>query len=160
MTLMETVLAVAVVGLAVPVMLAAMGASLAESRAAEEDTRAAMMARAVFDEVALLWSAGEGVFLTGGASWPEFGERTLLFDRKGGFVRELPEGSDGAEAVAEEGVRFVVRLRGDRQVGGEGVQARELSRVTVAVEAPAGAPAKARRRYRFVKLAARGGRGA
>jgi hypothetical protein len=152
MTLMETVVATGVVGIVIPLILAAVGLSLESSRKAREDTRAAMMACEVFEEIPYLWGGDEEGLYFGldekNEDFPEVEDRWLSFDSDGNFLKAL-SADEGEGGVFEGGSFYVVKVDGEEHLEGpSGV----LSKVVVEVQAPAQIPEERRRLYTFVRL--------
>jgi hypothetical protein len=140
---LETVLAIGVVGMAVPLVLAAFGGALALRGDAGFDTRAAMIARSVHAE---LRRPGQANILGGVAGVPEPGApRWLALAATGEFLRAVDAGEYTAGVA---GAGYLVALEGD--VGG--MAAGGLRRLRMVVEAPGGAPARARAKHAFEVL--------
>jgi len=161
LTLMETVVALGVLAVAVPLVLAAMGTALEVRRDAEVDTRAAFIARSLTADLRAASAGGGRIFHPHGDAFrprvPLAGDFTesaeavpvlLGFDRAGGFVRRL-SGAEYAAGVAGAELGFLVELTGEADP-----REARLARVRLQVESPAPAAAAQRHKLRFMVLIA------
>jgi hypothetical protein len=148
---METVVALGVLAVAVPLVLAAMGASLEARRDAEVDTRAALIARSLTADMRQAYAGDGRIFhQVGDALHPRVpvapGDDPvrLAFDGAGAFVRCV-NGEEYATGLAAEGFGFLVEIKCLAQAREE-----PLARLQMQVESPAPAAAAHRHKLRFV----------
>ena len=153
-TLMEVVISVGVLAVVVPVVLAMIVAGGESSRIAGDETRAALIARSVVQEIRAAREGG-GLVLEDQLPWPEFpagAERLVLaVDRDGRIVEDLEAG------VYESGERnpelmYLVSAKGELHRPDGLPESEVLSRVEVSVETPPAAKAEDRRKFVFVQL--------
>ena len=156
---METVVALGVFALAVPLVLAAMATSLGVRRDAEIDTRAALAVRSLTADLRQAYAGGGNIFYPrGDATHPRApvmgdyanpaqpGPVLLVFDGAGAFVRSVSR-EEYATGLAGSQFGFLVELHGEahpREVG--------LARVRMQVETPAAAAAAQRQKVRFMVM--------
>lgn len=145
LTLMETVVALFIIAISIPLVFATLQASTSSQRAAEDETRAAWLAKQMSDEVGRAW-AGEGVNFSDILPYPDFGEdgNELIFgfDREGNFQRIL-QTDEWRDGVKEEGVVYVVKAQGVSYAPPH-LPNEFLSKVKITVGKPALAPEKSR----------------
>lgn len=153
MTLMETVIALALIGVVIPIILASTAGSLSTNRESEADTRAAVFAAEFRDDLAAGWK-GEGQYFDTLLSYPDFGGdgdiEAFAFFTDGAFKARI------TDAEYQSGVRdaaYIVRVSGESHAIGNPVP-RAISRVTISVESPAIAPRQTREVEDFITLAA------
>lgn len=153
MTLMEIMVAIAIIAFTVPLIFAALGASSESRRSSDNETRAAWLAERVDDDVARGW-AGEGLFFSGELSYPDFGqagdERIFGFDRAGDFRRAVTA-AEWRDGVQEKGLIYVVKVRGEK-FSSPDLPGEFLSKVEVVAAAPAVAPDSERKKLFYHTL--------
>lgn len=153
LTLMETVIAIAIIAVTVPLIFAALGASGESRRSADDETRAAWLAKRVDDDVARGW-ADEGLFFERKLAYPQFGqaddERIFGFDREGDF-RRVVTAAEWREGVKERGLVTVVKVSGTAYLPSE-LPGEELSKVEVVVAGPAVSPDEQRKKLSYYTL--------
>lgn len=146
LTLMETVVALGIVALTVPVLVGAMATAVESRRRAEDDTRAAWMTQRVLGELRQAWSGGKSVFGDKAPAYPAFpgadGVILMAFDQNGEFVR-LASKSEYDKGIRERGVGYLLTVEGSAHRPAGLTLKEPLSKVRIVVEAPAqGMPAK------------------
>ncbi len=116
MTLMEVVIAIAVVAFVVPLILAATGSAGSSRRSAEADTRSAWIARQVQQELIVSWGEHpeKSVFGTSlpfpkfpDVAEPEKTPEILLFDSDGEFIAK-GSGADLESASQVKDATYIV----------------------------------------------------
>ncbi len=151
MTLLETVIAIGVIAVAVPLVLAATGASMADRMNAEADTKSAWLAKNVEDQVAAIWATPRRyTYLPQSLTldYPSLGTETdpviLLYDSDMNFVAE-GAAQDFAKGSQKSTARYLVAIHSTPQVPTNlSTTSPELARLFVRVEYPAKAPEKKR----------------
>jgi hypothetical protein len=156
---METVVALGVFAVAVPLVLGAMGASMEVRRDAEVDTRAALIVRSITADLRQAYAGGGSIFHPrGDATRPRVpvmgdyanpaqpGPVLLVFDGAGAFVRSVSR-EEYATGMAGNQFGFLVELQGEAQPREAG-----LARVRLQVETPAAAAAAHRQKVRFMVM--------
>ena len=151
---MEVVISVGVLAVVVPVVLAMIIAGGESSRIAGDETRAALIARSVVQEIRAA-REGRGLVLEDKLDWPKFpagAERLVLaVDGDGEIVTEL-----GAEEYQsgerDQELRYLVSAKGELHRPDGLPESEVLSRVEVSVETPPAARAEDRRKFVFVQL--------
>lgn len=153
MTLMETVIAISIIAVTVPLIFAALGASSQSRRYSGDETRAAWIAEQISDDVARAWR-GEGMYLEGTLAYPDFGQGgdavVLGFDEEGVFSRTLAAGAweSGVQGGNEV---YLVKVVGQGYAPPD-LPGETLSKVSVEVSAPAVAPLSERKNLGFHTL--------
>lgn len=172
-SLTEVIIAVGVVAISVPLVLALVVAGSESSQLAERETRAVFTARAIFEEVALAQEGESLVIAAEELPWVASGEADatglpvgksgaeewliLELDSEGDVLASNPE-LDYQEAWtgATSEVRGLAAIRGYRVVVEEadfsGADALEVFQVELRVEYPARAKAGDRRGSSFIKV--------
>jgi hypothetical protein len=124
------------------------------SRAAAEDTRAALLARGAIEELRRA-RLGSSELIKGWLPWPEFpeggGRLLLAADRDGRLVSVLEE-SQYELGVADRELGYLVSLRGTAHSPGRIPADERLAQVEVRVETPPRAGREHRRAQVFVRL--------
>jgi hypothetical protein len=151
---MEVVISVGVLAVVVPVVLAMIIAGGESSRIAGDETRAALIARSVVEEIRAARDGG-GLVLKDPLAWPKFpagAERLVLaVDADGKIVTEL--GAEEYESGERDGeLRYLVSAKGEWHRPDGLPDSEVLSRVEVSVETPPAAKAEDRRKFVFVQL--------
>lgn len=159
LTLLETVVALGVFAVAVPLVVAAMGTSLEVRRDAEVDTRAALIVRSITADLRQAHAGGGNIFYPrGDATHPRVpvmgdyanpeqpGPVLLIFDGAGGFVRSASR-EEYATGLAANEFGFFVELQGEEHPREAG-----LARVRLQVETPVAAAAAQRQKVRFMVM--------
>ena len=158
LTLLETALALAVLAATIPVLLGAMVAATEARRHAEHDTRAAWIAHRVNEELRLAWSGRESLFGDKVPAYPCFGgeqaEVALVFDVNGDYLRRPTDG-EVESGIRDRGAGYVALVEGTAYRPAGVTMAEPMSKVRVAVEAPAQAPRAKRLRHAFTGLQTR-----
>ena len=121
MTLMEVVIAIAVVAFVVPLILAATGSAGSSRRNAEADTRSAWIAREVQRQIILKWSDNTAVEdqsdIDTAFPFPGTGlgvsSKTLIFDKEGEFLSE-GSSSDVDSPSQIPDAAYVVTVKAER----------------------------------------------
>ncbi len=153
-SLMEVVIAVGVLAVAIPVIMAMMVAGTRSSRVATDETQAALIARSVMQEIRSARD-GKGGLVEGTLPWPEFptgGERLVFsVDAGGRLVEQLGDG-DYTTGLRDREVQYLVSAAGTlhRLPGSPDLEV--LSKVVVSIETPPGAKPEDRRKFEFVQL--------
>jgi len=153
-SLMEVVIAVGVLAVAIPVIMAMMVSGLRSSRVATDETQAALIARSVMQEIRSA-RQGTGGLVEGTLAWPEFpggGDRLVFSVDAGGRLLERMEDGAYATGVREPDVQYLVSAAGTPHRLEGGADLEVLSKVVVSVETPPGARAEDRRKFEFVQL--------
>lgn len=152
MTLMETVIALAIIGVVIPMILAATAGSLKSNRLSEADTRASILAAEFREDLSFGWK-GEGQYFDRNLTYPDFGGGDVIeafcFSADGSFKGRI------TDLQYENGLRdatYIVRVRGEDYTTG-GANPLAASRITITVETPAIAPKQSRESEEFVTLA-------
>lgn len=149
LTLMETVVALAVIAIAIPLILAATAMSSRTRTAAEAETRATWLAQEVLQQLKDSWQQWETPAFPAPPNFPSFASASepivLLYSNEGillgtGTAADYAAGSHNREAV------YLVTLHGighhaHNLTSGDAT----LSLVTLTVENPARAPQNKRR---------------
>lgn len=153
-SLMEVVIAVGVLAVAIPVIMAALVAGARGSRVATDETQAALITRSVMQELRAARN-GRGALVEGALSWPDFpadGERLVFSVDADGRLTALLGGGVYESGVRDRVARYLVSASGARHplAGRPGPDV--LSRVVVSVETPPGAGPEDRRKYEYVRL--------
>lgn len=153
MTLMETVIALALIGVVIPMILASTAGSLGTNRDSEADTRAAVFAAEFRDDLVAGWK-GEGQYFDSILAYPDFGGdgdvEAFAFLADGAFKGRI---SDAEYESGVRGAAYIVRVRGEEYAVGAPAP-RAVSRVTITVETPAVAPSQTRESEEFITLTA------
>ena len=153
-SLMEVVIAVGVLAVAIPVVMAMLVAGTRSSRVATDETQAALIARSVMQEIRAARD-GQGALVEGALGWPEFpsGAERLVFsvDAGGEMLAELGTG-DYESGLRDGEVQYLVSVMGTRQPLEGRPDVDVLSKVVVSVETPPGARPDDRRKFEFVQL--------
>lgn len=156
MTLMETVIAVGVIGFAVPLVLAATAASLDDRRQAETETRAAWLAAEIAREVSARWAnpvrphyLPDSLETRFPAIGSDAAPWVLLYDGQGNFLEpgqtaDIESGSRNPRAVYLATVKAAAHQPANLKP-----QSNALSRVTIQIQQPARAPLANRRIHPF-----------
>lgn len=155
MTLTEVIMALGVIALLLPLVLAIFSNSAQSAREARNDTRAALIARAVFAELEIARKAGR-------SQWFEVRPPLLAmesdeplvlgFNDEGEFISELDQAAwetglntgGGAQSAS-----YLVRIDGERHDSVGGAISRKLR---CQVSSPARASLASRSQYEFIGL--------
>jgi len=152
MTLMETVISLAIIGVIIPIILSATAGSLKSNRQSEADTRASILAAEFRDDLRLGWK-GEGRYFDKPLAYPAFGGdgaiEAYCFRADGSFHGRI---TDIQYQNGLRNVAYIVRVKGE-DYATEGPKPWAVSRVTITVETPAIAPKHRRESEEFVTLA-------
>lgn len=159
MTLLETVIAIGVIAVAIPLVLAATGASMADRMNAEVDTKSAWLAKNVEDQVAAIWATPRRyTYLPQSLTldYPSLGSETapvvLLYDSDMNFVAE-GTAQDYSKGTQKRDARYLVAIYSTPQVPTNmTTTSPELARLFVRVEHPAKAPDKKRQTNKYSVL--------
>ncbi|WP_386818075.1 type IV pilus modification PilV family protein [Luteolibacter algae] len=164
MTLMEVVIAIAVVAFVVPIIIAATGVTSRSRSQAEADTRSAWIVRKIQQEISAKWAEPmHKSFISADFKFPEGAGETssaiLLFDKEGKF---LEEGNDQAFEKSLENTEavYVVKVSAERygQVENRRVHPKGgFSLMRIEVAHPAKSAVSARDVYRYQYVRSRGG---
>lgn len=132
-SLVEAVVAVAVLAVAMPLALAAMGKAGESSGAARAETRAPVIASFIRSELEAARQDGSEIYgtLTAGQAFPTGGLKALAFGRDGAFLGQLTQAQydKGIDRIEGNDVFFVASAKGVSQARGV--------LVTVRIEHPA-----------------------
>ncbi|MEO8616611.1 MAG: hypothetical protein ABI600_15820 [Luteolibacter sp.] len=156
MTLMETVIAIGVIAVAIPLILAASTASLTDRRNAEADTRAAWLSKDVENQIAALWATPRRYsYLPQSLTlrFPDIGTEKdptlLIYDRDAKFVSEGSK-SDLQSGVKAQAAQFLVTIYSKSQITNNLTSSTtELSRIYIQVQYPAKSPPANRQSSEF-----------
>lgn len=155
LTLMEAVVAIGVVAVAVPLILAATSVSAKTRMAAENETRASWIAQQVFRQLTESWQNLKSPAFPIKPNFPTFQSATapmiLLYNSDGallgqGTALDFEKGSSNPQSVYLVSVYGIGQKASNLQSGDE-----NLSRVTISVENSARAP-KAKRSASYFTL--------
>ncbi len=152
---METVLAVGLVAVTVPILFGALAAAHQLRRHAEEDTLACGLARRVHDELRLAWSGQASWFRDEVPAFPSFGGELggigLLFDNDGAFVRRTTA-AEITGGIRDAQAGYLVTVEGTPHQSPGMTCQDPLSKVRVVVGSPARAPRSRRSCCAFTTL--------
>ncbi len=151
MTLVETVIAIGVIAVAVPLIMAVSSASLNDKRNAEADTKSAWLARDLQDQVAALWATPRGhSYLPDTLSlpFPTIGtaaEPTVfLYDNDAKFIA-VGASTDMQTGSKQDKAQYLVSLYSTSQPPSNlTTSTTKLARLFIKVEYPAKASLKKR----------------
>ncbi len=153
-SLMEVVIAVGVLAVAIPVIMAMMVAGTRSSRVATDETQAALIARSVMQEIRSARD-GQGALVEETLPWPEFpagGERLVFSVNVGGELVERLGDGEYATGLRDREVQYLVSAAGALHRLQDAPDVEVLSKVVVSVETPPGAKPEDRRKFEFVQL--------
>lgn len=154
-SLIEVVLSVGVIAVMVPIVMAFTVAGGKSSRVASNETRSSLLARTVAHEIRAARS-GEGRFIGGPISWPEFpvgGGRLVLSADRNGELLEALSSATYESGVLDPAVAFLIAVRGSEHSLDRGLTISEVvSKVEISIETPPGATAENRRKFVYVEL--------
>jgi type II secretory pathway pseudopilin PulG len=153
---METVIAIGVIGFAVPLILAASTASMNDRRNAEADTRAAWLAQDLQHQIAAVWaSPRRDTYLPQSVSltFPEFGSKNspvlFIYDNEAQFLG-MGSSGDLQSGSKQNSAQYLVAAYAERQIPTNlSSSTSELSRIHIQVEYPAKAPKAKRQTLQF-----------
>jgi len=156
MTLLETVIAIGVIAVAVPLVLAATGASMADRMNAEADTKSAWLAKNVEEQVAAIWATPRqpsDLPKTLNLDFPVTGTEAdpvvLIYDQDLNFVAEGGS-SDFKSGSKLANARFLVAIHSTAQAPGNlTTTSPEMARLFLRIESPAKAPDKKRQSNKY-----------
>lgn len=153
-SLMEVVIAVGVLAVAIPVVMAMLVTGNRSSRVATDETQAALIVRSVMQEVRSARD-GRGALVEGTLPWPDFpsGGQRLVFsvDQEGRLAEQL-EAGDYAAGVRDGEVKYLVSVAGALHPLEGQPDLDVLSKVVVSVEGPPAAKPEDRRKFEYVQL--------
>ncbi|MEP2776775.1 MAG: hypothetical protein ABJQ29_11305 [Luteolibacter sp.] len=167
MTLMEVVIAIAVMAFAVPLIFTATTSASASRLAAEADTRSVWLAREVQRQMILKWSVdpivSEVSIIDTAFAFPGTSSgastKTLIFDNEGGFISEGSSSDTDAPSVIPKAA-YVVTISAVAYIpsGATASSGQDtLARVTIDVASPAKALPGKRGQYRYIFITTRQG---
>jgi type II secretory pathway pseudopilin PulG len=167
MTLMEVVIAIAVMAFAVPLIFTAITSANDSRRAAETDTRSVWLARETQREMILKWSEDSTIeaqsIITSSFPFPGTGlgtsTATLIFDNEGEFISEGSTSDQDAPSIIP-GAVYVVSISAETYTppGTAAASGQDtLAKVTINVASPAKAPPGKRSEYRYIFITTRQG---
>ncbi len=156
MTLMETVIAIGIIGFSVPLILAASTASMNDRRNAEADTRAAWLAQDLQHQIAAVWaSPRRDTYLPQSVSltFPEFAAENsptiFIYDNEAQFVG-MGSASDLQSGSKQNAAQYLVSAYSKLHTPANLTSSTsELARIYIQVEYPAKAPLAKRQKLQF-----------
>ena len=163
LTLMETVIAVGVIAVAVPLILAATSGGVQSRLQAEADTRAAWIAKAVRRDLLDAWAGLPGPWPSGiTPSFPAFGSNSsplvLLYNSEGAFL-ETGSPTDLTQRASNPAARYVIALHGTPAMPSAlpsgSTSAAPLSLIHLRIHHPANSPGSKRQILDFPFLTSR-----
>lgn len=159
MTLLETIIAIGVIAVAIPLVLAATTAGMADRMNAEADTRSAWLAKNVEEQISAIWATPRrDTYLPTALNlnYPAFGtERdpiVFIFDSDLKFIAQ-GNSSDFQNGARDQSARYLATVYSIAQVPANfSTNSPELSRLFIKIQHPAKAPEKNRQTLQYSVL--------
>jgi prepilin-type N-terminal cleavage/methylation domain-containing protein len=155
-TLIETVIALAIIAVAVPLILAATAVSTRTRMNSETDTRSAWVSRNVQQELTAAWRGLPSPLFPEKPSFPVLASAaapdTLLYDADGIFLARA-QSSDYADGTRYDRAIYMVTVFAEKQNPSNfTVNDESLSRVQISIAHPARAPLAKRNTHSYTVL--------